>query len=316
MLAGVAVAAASGLIVTQMALPLGLVGSPGTAAAATLNRAAENAVRFSDPVLVAGQFLKIEDLSTHPTDIGVTEYSNGERTDRGVLVKYTERGTKYIPADRSKTWTWLRYPGEIVGPYGYTSDADVALVRDERARALGGTPPIERVTGEGGDFYGTLADHPDAPGASLAGLPQEPRALLAYIYAVNGNAGPNPQNEAFVWIADRLRLSVYDASTRALLFRTLALIPGCEQMDGRVSLNGVEAVAIQAPAASNSGEWQVLLDPDTGQYLGERRIGGADARPGEIAELSTTEVSIVDAVPTEAELKAEEAKLARPVETN
>jgi len=293
MLGGAAAVAAGTLLVTQVVLPYGTFGSVDPAAAAALTQAADNAVRFSDPVLKPGQYLKV---TTRDRNVAFGDYSDpatGHRAAQSVDFMQGEDFTMYVPADRASTWVWVRQPTGPLAPAGSTTAQEFAAFKADPASKPGET---EYVTGRGGRFYGSM----DTPlTEDLADLPQDPKGLLRHIYAITVGQGANPRREAFVWMADRLRLGTVDAQTRSLFFRTMALIPGSSVLEQPVTLGGQTGTAVQAPGAAGQGVWQIVFDPSTGQYIGEREVGGEGFAPNEVTESSSVTVSVANSAPTQ-----------------
>jgi hypothetical protein len=113
--------------------------------------------------------------------------------------------------------------------------------------------------------------------AQAARLPTDPGALLARIRDAARGKGQSPDSEAFVVIGDALRESPVPRRLRVALLRTVALIPGVSIAHGRDAA-GREAVI--AERDESGGRAQLLLDPEDGTLLEERRYSsGADGVP-------------------------------------
>ena len=296
MLGGVAAVAAGTLVVTQVVIPYGTFGSVDPAVAAVLTQASDNAMRFSDPVLHPGQYLKVTTRERNVASGDYTDPTTGERATRPIDFMQGEDFTMYVPADRASTWVWVRQPTGPLAPAGSTTPQEFAALT---ADPVGKPGETEYVTGPAGRFYGSM----DTPlTENLAGLPQDPQGLLRHIYAATVGHGTNPRREAFVWMVDRLRLGTVDAQTRSLFFRTMALIPGSSVLDRSVTLDGQTGTAVQAPDAAGQGIWQIVFDPSTGQYIGEREVGGEGFAPNEVTESSSVTVSVAQSAPTQKQI--------------
>lgn len=291
--AGAAALAAGALVFSQTLLPLGTPGAPSPAVAAVLNQAADNAVKFSDPVLKPGQYLKVSRVARNVAE-GEVLMADGRRSPAGYL--QGADSDKYIPANSGAEWVWVSKPTGALSPApGTTAEQFAQIKRDQRG--LAGT--VSYGTSRDGSF----SEDEVSPGEVFPGqerpqdLPGTPEALLQHIYKVTEGSGQGRDREAFVWIVDRLGTDVPSASMRALYFRTLALIPGTELGASDAVLNGVRGTLVTAPSVQSGTVWQILIDPATGRYLGEREVGGYDYPDDFVSASETVTISVVNSVP-------------------
>jgi RNA polymerase sigma-70 factor (ECF subfamily) len=204
----------------------------------------------------------------------------------------------YVPADRSEEWVWLRglsKPYQTFGPLSQeVADANWASVVEER-----GADYQERLRAPGGGFYSYENAHSPA---RLGALPRDPYRLLNHIYKVTLGQGPSPDGEALVWIADTMRFGAVPADLRAALYNAAAMIPGVEITEEQANLNGATGIAIGRTEGANGIRQDLILDPATGQLIGERQVlTRADEESGypagtTIAWTAIT-VSVVDGAP-------------------
>ncbi|TMR39705.1 CU044_5270 family protein [Actinomadura geliboluensis] len=96
-------------------------------------------------------------------------------------------------------------------------------------------------------------------------LPGDPAALLR---KVRGEGGDQMAFETLVTI---LRDSSHSPETEAAIFRAIKLIPGVTPVEGEVEIAGRPAIALGLTVEGWLHE-EVLLDPKTYAYLGERAI--------------------------------------------
>lgn len=104
-----------------------------------------------------------------------------------------------------------------------------------------------------------------AVAARFEPLPDDPEALLR---KVGGRGGDEMAYETLVTI---LRDSVHSPETEAAIFRALKRIPGVTPIKGKVDVDGRSAIALGRTVDGWLHE-EVLLDPKTYAYLGERAI--------------------------------------------
>ncbi|TDE32421.1 CU044_5270 family protein [Actinomadura sp. 6K520] len=97
-------------------------------------------------------------------------------------------------------------------------------------------------------------------------LPSDPKALLR---KVGGSKGHSFM--AYQTLVTLLRDTVHSAETEAAIFRAIKLIPGVTPVEGRVDAAGRPAIGLGLTVDGWLHE-EVLLDPQTYAYLGERAI--------------------------------------------
>ncbi|RKW69503.1 hypothetical protein [Galactobacter caseinivorans] len=274
--AGATALAAGALVVTQTLLPVGTPGAPvSAAAAAVLSQAADNAVKFSDPVLKPGQYLKIANVAEYSST-----YMNEGTEDLSFI--RSVRDEMYIPADRTGAWIWLRHPETPVKPQGALSPEKFAQIKADPEY----TTPGSVLSGLNGQFYG-----PGVPNADRAKWPSDPQSLYNYAKAQGGQSSEHER--VFTWIADNLRQGQHPSQDRSLLFRTAALTPGIELADTKVKLNGREGVALRSTQLHR----EVIVDPESGQYIGERMYRGPGFTAGDLDNWAAVTTTVVDAAP-------------------
>lgn len=264
------------LVVTDVIGLAGWRGGADSAAAAVLHDAALKTIKSSDPVVGAGQYLKVT------TD---AVYSD-ENSDGGYLA--TQNSQLYIPAKKTEDWVWVRDPSTVARTFGPAS---------EKAAQQNGTDTGEVVRAAEGAFYN---GKPQDDG--LAALPRDPTRLLNHIYLVTLGAGVSRDGEALVFIADTLRTGVVPADLRAALYDAAAMIPGVEITDQEANLDGRTGIALGRDE-TNGIRQEIIVDPGNGQLIGEREVlTRADIIPGWPAgtPMGYTAVSstVVDSAPT------------------
>ncbi|MEV6306652.1 CU044_5270 family protein [Actinoplanes sp. NPDC051861] len=99
-------------------------------------------------------------------------------------------------------------------------------------------------------------------------LPDEPGALLKWIYKSSQGQGNTPDGQAFSVIGDLLRESMLPARTNAALYQAAAKIPGVELVEDSVDAVGRHGIAVAHVELGERREW--IFDEKTGEYLGER----------------------------------------------
>ncbi|TDC67700.1 hypothetical protein E1200_14215 [Actinomadura sp. GC306] len=97
-------------------------------------------------------------------------------------------------------------------------------------------------------------------------LPSDPAALLRKV-----GGSKEHYFMAYQTLVTLLRDSVHSAETEAVIFRAIKLIPGVTPVEGRVDAAGRPAIGLGLTVDGWLHE-EVLLDPETYAYLGERAI--------------------------------------------
>lgn len=117
----------------------------------------------------------------------------------------------------------------------------------------------------------------------------DPDELYDQIRSRAEGYGPSTDAEMFVLVGDLLRETLAPPDLRAALYRVAARIPGVELVGEVTDQAGREGIAV----ARTSDDFdylarnELIFDPDTSEFLGERevlleRVDWADAEPGTV----------------------------------
>lgn len=269
------------LVATNVLGFAGWHGGADPAAASVLESAALASLKVSDPVPGPGQFLLVETSALN---------RSGGPDGEGSMAHYLEnyRDELYIPADRNDDWVWSRHPRVAVETYGPKSEYAAQYGRENEREELLRAPA--------GTFYGR-------PGSALdiySGYPRDPQRLLNAIYLETLGAGNSRDGEALVWIADTLRTGTVPAEFRAALYQAAAGIPGVTITEQQANLDGKVGIAIGRVETADHIRQDIIIDPGTGQFIGERQImveDGPTAPAGTIITQTAVTTSIVDSAP-------------------
>ena len=269
----VAGALAAGLVLTGIIGPAAWRGTADPAAADALHAAALRAVEVVDPVVGPGQYLRVETRALQTTlgDDGHYQTLDTERL--------------YLPADREDAWVLQRLPAEPVPGTSAASVKQAERQRDGDIATYG--PDGELLRADGGRFSG--AKPLDTSDDDLASLPRDPERLLDRIRELTKGAGRSPEGQALVWIADTLRAGTVPADLRGALLEAAALIPGVTITDQQATLDGRTGIAIGRYESADGTRQDIVIDPATGQVIGEREVQVEENRgdPGAFPARST-----------------------------
>lgn len=253
-------ALATTLVLTNVLGLAGWRGGADPAAADALHSAALATIETSDPVVAAGQFLLVDTSAVNGATVG---------DEDGQEVSYLTitNDQLYVPADRTGDWVWKR---SISKPYEFFGKESERIARENYGSVVTERGDVgELLQAPEGAFYGSPSS--TSPSA-LARLPRDPHQLLNYIYRTTLGAGPSPDGEALVFIADTLRNGVVPADLRAALFEAAALIPGVEITERQATLDGRTGIAIGREEPANHIRQDIIIDPQTGLLIGERQV--------------------------------------------
>jgi hypothetical protein len=133
----------------------------------------------------------------------------------------------------------------------------------------------------------------------LTALPAGPRALRAWLYThPDGDLG-GPDERAWTTIGDLLREMLMPPKLAAALFRVAATIPGATVVPDATDAAGRQGVAVARYEPNVKENAELIFDPRTYQYIGERDVlaapvkgeGPAGTVVGAIAQLQVAVVS-------------------------
>lgn len=267
-----------------------IVGLPGlrpdarAQAAELLEQAAAQTITTADPVVRAGQYRQVVFQSVHDIDTGPN-----------TLFSIHEDRTRWIPSDVSEVWTEVRYPA-TTAPGTWGSGAKAAAEAFRRQSASNTATVLH---GAGGAFFGL---DPTFVPRTINALPRDPTRLLTRIRHDVGNTGSSADGAALNRIAELLASGVTPAPVRAALYRAAALVPDVTLVAHAATLRGLTGVAIGRIEPANGIRLDLIVDPATGDLIGEREVATRRLDPlpaGTTLSWSSTTTTVVDELPTE-----------------
>ncbi|MFY9713502.1 MAG: hypothetical protein WAK00_08505 [Microbacterium sp.] len=309
-----AASATVALVATNVLGFAGWNGGADPAAASVLRSAAAAALEFSDPVVGPGQYMFIRTdgvfALTGPLEADA-ERIGAEGGDLDLLEYYsmltTYHDELYVPADRSDDWVWIqcgRAPFQTFGPKSeaFAEEQEKGFFEGD-SHGIRWFPGGATPGGSPGDFGGYRAGM-DGQGSSADydALPRDPRQLLDKIYELNEDAGQSRDGEALEWITTALRRGTAPADFRAALYKAAAEIPGVEITEDQATLNGTTGIAIGRVETASNTRYDIIIDPETGQFIGERQItldGYAGMPAGTTTGWTTVTTSVVSSAPAD-----------------
>lgn len=297
------------LVATDVLGVAGWNGGADPAAASVLHSAAVATMEVSDPAVAPGQYLFVRtdgafsSVGTLEEDAERIRAHGGEvqpSDDVSMIEGYHDE--LYVPADRDDEWVWVQCVRESIQTFGPRSEAfaqQQAAVQDQYdshviRRFAGGTVP------GGGNFtgYRTATER----SVDYEALPRDPEDLLEEIYELNGTSGQSRDGEALEWITNALEHGTAPADFRAALYKAAAKIPGVEITDQQATLNGTTGIAIGRLEPADNVRYDIIIDPETGQFIGERAIavdGYASFPAGTTTSWTAVTTSVVGSAPTD-----------------
>lgn len=276
----------------------GLSGFGGVSAEAeeVLRRAAINAY---DPPAAASAYWKVTTVGT--SLVGGTVDVEGGRRDTLFLTSY--QTVEFVAVDGLRPSWFVHEPRRLIRQ----------VAGPDAAPELNGVP----------DTWTTDLAPADEPGSWqnptprwLAGLPTNPQRLRERVYADAAGHGTTTDGEVFVLIADALRSQRVPAAVRSALFEVLQTVPGVYVVDDTRLADGRSGVALARRALPFESSPTLVMDPASGQVIGERegvRYSINPLTPEVVVEQGITR-ELVDAVP--AAVQRDAARLHCTVEPN
>lgn len=283
-----AVAAVAAVITVMQVAPFGDKPVVPAAAADLLIDAADK-IGASDPVVGPGQYLYVEEHNWRGGSAGHPD--NPSENFSYQDESFTE---VWIPADRTQEWLRrTRTTGQrkwIVGnPETARAEQPKNVVSEQRARCGGFGFP------EHHEEPCARPSHWSDPTAEyIASLPTDPRQLYDRLYG-DAAAGDYPPGMPSDFLAGQVlqRVSILvkpgvaPAGIRANLYRALAITPGLviSEKDA-VNVDGRRGVALGLQ--SEGVKWELIVDPGTGQIIGDRQTRAVASGIGEPAGTVTS----------------------------
>ncbi len=280
------------LIAALIAVPLAaalvvgtVVFSPNPDAAEAseaLRDAADRTISVSDPVVGDGEYLKI---TTEESFLAYEVAADGEYS----AYRSTSMTEVFVPASRGDDWVQRVTAQPATEFYGGASRA--AAERDWANTVENGVVRIVRDSD--GDFV-----HARELGGEITEpvLPSDPEDALAFLHEMPYGDGTDAG--ALSYAAQLLRDGTMAAEQRSTLYRALALLPGIRITDGNAALNGRTGIAFSIDSDTTVPE--IIVDPDTGQFIGERSLTPAaqGAIPaGTVEYYTAVTTTVVDETP-------------------
>jgi hypothetical protein len=202
---------------------------------------------------------------------------------------YSNERTVWWPADPARdgalerTWGEPKaFPGEPIPPMAYNQ--------------VGKTEQNVLKVCPGSSEY-TRSDFP-----YVSKLPTTPAAMLTYLR--NSPGGKNSADaRTFGAAGDLIREAYLPPAQRAAVYRALALIPGLQFIDGAADAAGRKGVAVAFTDTGRGVRKELLFDPASFRYLGEREFvtDAAKAKTPVGTQTALTALlsaEVVDTVPT------------------
>ncbi|MFI5585486.1 CU044_5270 family protein [Amycolatopsis sp. NPDC051758] len=264
-------AGSSGPAATPQAAPSAPVSSSPQirlmSATEVLNRAADLSVGAVDQPVGPGQFRYVAEHTWVGRGV-----QTGDTT--GYTYLWEQQIERWIPADAHDVWQEDRKiltTGKFLGGSVPQSQApEPELTSTDQGRWQGRC----------GDFFpkskpAKKCDDPadwDSP-AFYATLPHDPAQLYTKLQELTKGRGSTPA-AMFHFGTEILRAGQMPAELRAQWYRALAKIPGMTVLAAETNLDGRTGVALGLDDRHEIR--QLIIDPATGGFIGERTVAGAE----------------------------------------
>lgn len=254
----------------------------GTAAAVVASLLVVQAVRTDDRVTNAAAVKQLNSAADRVTAVdeplgpGEYRYIATHAWWMSTAYEYSYLGENlletWVPADETQMWLWRR---DVTGARQWLAGTEA----DARADNI----PLDEPEWPEGEWQAPCGDwfaeeemrQPCSTGGSwqspnaefMASLPRDPAALYDRLAADVGDRG---EAHMVIYVADVLRSGLVPADLRAALYRVLAKVPGLEITEQVANLDGAKGTAYGI--SENGIRHDVIVDPATGQFIGERQL--------------------------------------------
>jgi hypothetical protein len=214
----------------------------------------------------------------------------------GYTFLWEQQVERWIPADPHGVWRETRKMLDTSKLLGASPDAKVVS-------------PTVMDTDQGewqapcGRFFPkakpvTVCGSPDDWNSTefYAKLPRDPDRLYATLVALNRMRGSTPQG-MFHYGIQLLGTGLMPADLRAAWYRAMARIPGIKVIDNQANLDGRTGIALGL--GDEHEQRQLIIDPATGAFIGERTVAGQQPnqpwiKPGTEIGASAIRTEVVD----------------------
>ncbi len=306
-LTGAAGAAAAGAVVVA-GVGLWPGSTPPASAADLLHQAAGAAGEDVEPG--PGQYLAVE---THEVAMEYVDGGKGRGADVVGGILHRTVNVDYVPHDRADRWvarSWSEPPSAVFAPHaripaGFGAPTVATYAKKDYAEAdHADDPRVDRALAGafGNGELGGDGPQPDRSRSTIATLSRDPHTLLQHLrdlaMAAPGASVAGRDEDVLGQIAGLLRTGEVPGDLRSAMYDALALVPGIVITEHQTTLDGRTGTAIGVRSRGDLDS--VVIDPETGDYLGERQLQTVDVGPvpaGTVIDQTSVRVSVVDRVP-------------------
>lgn len=279
--AAAAVAVTLGVVAAQVLTP-----TAPAVAAEILREAADNTIKYSDLEVGEGQYLRVasEEYFPHgfPAD---TPPAGFEETYQS---PYSTTSFMYIPADRDESWVWDRSGIVIDGKQFSEGEFLVAkrgLFYEDTSDGIAGDGTVKY---EGNLTLDRLQELPTSSG----------KAAYEYVDSFYDGGSVSRAEDNLGRILGFLRVGTATAEQRVALYEAIALVPDVTSSPEVTLSDGRTAVGFSRTEANRQDQrTEILIDPSTGQFVGERTLSADGTADWE----ALFTYSVVDEAPTSKE---------------
>ncbi|MGM1065166.1 CU044_5270 family protein [Saccharothrix sp. Mg75] len=261
---------------------------------------AADAITAVDQPLAPGQYRYVAAHEWNQRGVAVgTPVGEPNPTPAGYDYLVESRTETWIPHDITQEWLNRRTPlegakflgGSVPRSEAPLPEPDVTAKGERRGKCGDFFPNAQprKVCGDPRDW-----DNPDF----YTGLPRDPQALAQWLRDATAHRGGAP-TAAFHWAVQLLHTGLVPADLRAALYRALATLDGVAVTDGNVNLDGRVGVAVAVESPNEHRE--LIVDPATGDFIGERTVAGPEPHspwiaPGTVTGYSAITTKVVNAL--------------------
>jgi hypothetical protein len=277
--AGAAAAVLACAAVVSQTLP-GTDPTQQTALAAeTLNRAANLVADRPDAPVGRGRYRYIR---THAWNMG--------GGDGGPPVAVLQESVREI-------WKPARWTGEWLQRDTITGRRRVIMGTEAQARAAGLLEPVPEPHDLRAPRSTRHGDWESPTPHWMASLPRDPKQLYERL-SKDALFDEHGTSHIVTTAADALRTGLLPADLRAALYRALTYTPGLEVTERAANLDGATGTALGISSERGTTRQDIILDPATGQFIGEREVvvkaAPGQPKPGTVITSTSVTTAVAD----------------------
>ncbi|MCE6995901.1 CU044_5270 family protein [Saccharothrix sp. S26] len=258
---------------------------------------AADAITAVDQPLAPGQYRFVAVHGWYSHSVVTGDPVGAPEQPGGYTYLVESRSGTWIPQDVTEEWATQRMsPGGVKWLGGTVPQSEAPVPEPDASGERRGRCGLFFPESQPKKVCADLEDRDDPE--FYTRLPRDPQALLQWLRESTTQGGGEPA-AVFHWALQLLSTGLVPADLRASLYRALALLDGVTVADGAADLDGRVGVAVTVEDVHERRE--LVVDPATGDFIGERTVTGPQPHksylaPGTVTGYSSITTKVVDGI--------------------